>query len=119
MLATTVRQPRGRHCGCADCAERAGGKGKQGKRRTEFVYRVVWWHALGNACEDVEGGMRIQEGAAKVGEVGDEDAWVELALEEAETCVLEACLAQAFEAEPLINVCQLFRLPKDLLERRR
>ena len=94
------------------CGLRGAGRGEMeaGKRRTEVAYRVVWWHALGNACEDVEGGMRIQEGAAKVGEVGNEDAWVELALEEAKTGVLEPCLAQAFEAEPLIDVRQLFCL---------
>ena len=113
MLATTVRQPRAdgvRHCGCASA--RNGGEGKGGKRRTEVVYRVIWGHALGDAGEDVECRMRIEEGAAEVGKVRDQDAWVELSLEEAETGILEACLAQALETEPLVDVCQLVRLQK-------
>ena len=54
--------------------------------------------------------MCIEERAAQGGEVGYKDAGVEFALEETETGVLEACLAQALEAEPLVDVCQLFRL---------
>ena len=113
MLATTVRQPRAdgvRHCGCASARNEGGGKGE--KRRTEVVYGVVRGHALSDACEDVDCRMRIKEGAAEVREVRDEDAWVELSLEEAETSVLEACLAQTMETEQLIDVCQLFRLQK-------
>ena len=54
--------------------------------------------------------MRVEERAAQGGEVGNKDAGVEFALEETETGVLEACLAQALEAESLVDVCQLFRL---------
>ena len=54
--------------------------------------------------------MCIEERAAQRGEVGNKDAGVEFALEETETGVLEASLAQALEAESLVDVCQLFRL---------
>ena len=111
MLATTACQPpgRGRHCGCAGA--RNGGR-ERGRGRTEVIYGVVGGHALGDACKDVQCRMRIEEGAAEVREVRDEYAWVELSLEEAETGVLEASLEQAFEAEPLIDVCQFFRLQR-------
>jgi len=96
---------------------RGTGGREEGRRHTEVIYRVVGGHALRNACEDVECWMRIEEGAMEVGEVGDEYAWVELSLEEAETGVLEACLEQALEADPLVDVCQFFRLQKSPLKR--
>jgi hypothetical protein len=71
---------------------RGTGGWERGRRRTEVIYGVVGGHALGNACEDVEYWMRIEEGAAEVGEVRYQYAWVELSLEEAETGVLEASL---------------------------
>jgi hypothetical protein len=61
--------------------------------------------------------MRVEERAAEVREVGDKDAWVELSLEEAETSVFEASLAQALEAEPLVDVCQFLRLQTVLVGR--
>ena len=92
---------RGRHCGCAGAQS---GEWGGGKRRTEVVYGVVGGHALSYACEDVERWMRVEERATEVGEVRDKYAWVELSLEEAETGVLEACLEQALEADPLVDV---------------
>ena len=112
MLATTACQPPADGGVIAGVRSGWGGRWGRGRRRTEVIDRVVRGHALGNACEDVECGMRIEEGAAEVREVRDEYAWVELSLEEAETGVLEPCLAQALEAESLVDVCQFFCLRK-------
>ena len=81
-----------------------------GEGRTYIVDRVVRRHAVRHAGEHVDLEHGGEQGAAEVGEVGDECARVEVAFEEIVSRVFKARLGHQLEAQPLVDVAELICL---------
>ena len=65
---------------------------------TDVVDGVLLRHMLGHTSHDVDGVVLAEQLSAQLRVVTDEDAWVELAFEQAVPSILEAGLDETLEA---------------------